>query len=66
MAKKKKSEALKSVTKDDTQVEQPKFKTKTYTLIKDVEFSDGTKKKGEKVSLTEEGRKYFKSQNFIE
>ena len=56
MAKKKKTSKPKT----------PKLKKQGHTLIKDVTFSDGTKKKGERVYLTEEGRKYFKSQNFIE
>lgn len=38
---------------------------KWYKLIKDVPFSEGVRKAGKKVLLTEEGRKYFKSLNYI-
>lgn len=57
--------ATKKTKKKDTP-KKPKFTKKAYPLKQDVAFSDGIKKKGEKVYLTEEGRKYFKSQNYIE
>jgi hypothetical protein len=45
---------------------QQTLKKEWYKLIRDVEFSNGLRKAGRSVRLTEEGRKYFKSQNFIE
>lgn len=41
------------------------LKKEWYKLICDVEFTSGVRKAGRKVRLTEEGRKYFKSQNYI-
>lgn len=37
----------------------------SYPLIKDVSIGGKIVKKGKKVSLTDEGRKYFKSLNYI-
>lgn len=49
-----------------TKKKSPKPATKSYTLIQDVTTSNGVFKKGEKVSLTEEGRLFFKSKKRIE
>jgi len=42
-----------------------KLPTKKYILIKDVRIRKVLRKKGEKVDLTEEGRKHFKRNYYI-
>jgi len=47
-------------------VKKPKYPTKKYTLIKDDVVIRGKKHKiGDKVDLTEEGRRYFKQKFYI-
>ncbi len=53
------------MAKKKSKSKNPKLVKKPYTLIKDVPFLDGTKKKGSTIRLTEEGRIYFKSINNI-
>jgi len=42
-----------------------KLKKTYFTLLKDVRIGENNFKKGNKVALTEIGRKYFKNLNYI-
>lgn len=51
--------------KKTTAVPKKKIETKTHVLKMNVMIGDNLKKKGEKISLTEEGRKFFLSKKYI-
>jgi len=55
-----KKESNKKSEKKPTKLVKNKF-----TLIEDVRIGDELVKKGKSVNLTEDGRKYFKSLNYI-
>ena len=50
----------------ETKAKKSKLPTEKHILIRDVTIRKVLRKKGEKVDLTEEGRKYFQSQFYIE
>jgi CTP-dependent riboflavin kinase len=62
MAKSKKSKA--KVEEISTPI-KPSLPKKSYRLEKDVVVGEELYKKGSLIRLTEEGRKYFKTQNYI-
>jgi len=72
MAKRKKSKDTEikedlstKVFKDEKQVATPKPKTKDYILKQRLKVRGQWKEKGEKISLTTEGHKFFLSKKII-
>lgn len=51
--------------KKKTTVPKKKIETKTYVLKMDVKIGEELKKKGEKISLTEEGKNFFLTKKYI-
>lgn len=64
----KKEKVEKPVKKKTTKVKKqvpPELVKKPYVLIRDRKIGETQFHKGDKIALTEEGRKYFKRENYI-